>query len=227
MIKAILWDNDGVLVDTEHLYFDATREALAVLGVVLTLDLYREISLREGRSCFALARERGIEEFKIERVRIERDARYQARLEEGVSLMEGVAETLSVLHGRLPMAIVTTTDQRSFDTIHRPHDTHRFFEFVLVNGMYERCKPHPDPYLAGAGRIGLQPSECLVIEDSERGLLAAHRAGMKCLVVPNELTRSHDFGHAHRVLSDIRQVPDALETLARGNSDAEPEGASR
>jgi HAD superfamily hydrolase (TIGR01509 family) len=213
MIKAILWDNDGVLVDTEHIYFETTRAALGELGIELPLELYRQVSLREGRSCFVLAREQGVAEDEIESVRDWRDARYQERLEQGVALMEGVVETLSLLHGRLPMAIVTTTHKRSFDTIHRPHDTHRFFEFVLSSGMYERSKPHPDPYLAGAERIGLDPSECLVVEDSERGLLAAHRAGMKCLVVPNELTRAHDFALAHRVLSHIREVPETLEML--------------
>ena len=60
MIRAIFWDNDGVLVDTEKLYFQATRELLARTGVTLTESLFKRISLTEGRSAFALAAEKGV-----------------------------------------------------------------------------------------------------------------------------------------------------------------------
>jgi len=213
MIKAILWDNDGVLVDTEHLYFEATRWAMEQLGVLLDLERYCEISLREGRSCFDLARDAGAGEEQIREVRQDRDARYLERLRSGVELMEGVDETLTRLHGRLPMAIVTTTYTEYFDAIHAPHDTHRYFDFILANGDYRRSKPHPEPYLTAAERLGLEPSECLVVEDSERGLQSATRAGMKCLVVPHALTRHGDFSTSHRVLETIREVPVELERL--------------
>jgi HAD superfamily hydrolase (TIGR01509 family) len=214
VIQAILWDNDGVLVDTEHLYFEATRAALESLGVAMTLDQYREISLRQGRSCFDLARDEGAREEDIRRVRDQRDLSYHARMHEGVPLLDGVHETLSALHGRLPMAIVTTTDTPNFDAIHGPHDTHRFFDFVLANGMYEHSKPHPAPYLTAAAKLGLAPEACLVVEDSERGLQAATRAGMKCLVIPHALTTGGDFGAAHRVLSSVRDVPQVVGLLS-------------
>jgi HAD superfamily hydrolase (TIGR01509 family) len=214
VIEAILWDNDGVLVDTEHLYFEATRAALGSLGVAMTLDQYREISLRQGRSCFDLARDEGASESDIRRVRDQRDRSYHARMREGVPLLDGVLQTLSALYGRLPMAIVTTTDTSNFDAIHRPHDTHRFFDFILASGMYEHSKPHPAPYLTAAEKLRLPPEACLVVEDSERGLEAATRAGMKCLVIPHALTHESDFGAAYRVLSSVRDVPQEVELLA-------------
>ena len=213
MIEAILWDNDGVLVDTEWLYFEATRDAMGRLGVELTLERYREVSLREGRSCFDLVRDQGVADEEIGPVRDERNARYLERLRQGVELIEGVDETLSRLHGRLPMAIVTTTYAEHIDAIHGPHDTQRYFELIVTNGDYRRSKPHPDPYLLAAERLGLEPGRCLVVEDSERGLTAAARAGMRCLVVPNELTRHGDFSASHRVLESIRQVPEEVERL--------------
>jgi HAD superfamily hydrolase (TIGR01509 family) len=216
VIEALLWDNDGVLVDTEHLYFEATRDALAKVEIELDLDLYADWSLRQGRSCFDLARERGVPEARIAVVRDERDAAYHARLEAGVALMDGVLETLSALYGVIPMALVTTTRHAHFDAIHAPHGTHRFFEFVHAYGDYPRTKPHPDPYLTAARRIGLAPEACLAIEDSERGLAAAHAAGMPCLVIPHALTAHGDFTTAARRLDHVREVPDVVAALRGG-----------
>jgi len=206
MVSALLWDNDGVLVDTEHLYFEATRQSLAELGVDLDLDGYRAISLTDGRSCFDLARDAGVGEDAIASSRSERDDRYHARVLEGVELIAGVRETLETLHGRLPMAIVTSSRPENLHAMHRAHGIDRFFELVLASGDYPRSKPHPDPYLAAAERLGVAPEDCLVIEDSERGLQAAVAAGMECWVIPNALTALGDFSRAHRVLESVREV---------------------
>lgn len=207
-MKAILWDNDGVLVDTEHLYFEATRDALERLGVPLSLGHYRDLSLTQGRSCFDLARDAGVADDAIERERLQRDAAYHARVRAGVELIDGVHETLSALHGRVPMAIVTSSRPENLHAAHRHHGLDVFFELVVASGDYARSKPHPDPYLAGARRLGVAPEDCVVVEDSERGLASAVAAGMRCLVIPNALTRHGDFTAAHRVLSSVREVPE-------------------
>jgi len=207
VVRALLWDNDGVLVDTEHLYFEATKDALAALDVALDLDGYRKLSLTDGRSCFDLARDAGVAEEAIEARRRERDARYHARVRAGVELIEGVRETLAALHGRLPMAIVTSSRPENLHAAHRHHGIDRYFDLVVASGDYARSKPYPDPYLEAAARLGVAPADCLVVEDSERGLMAALAAGMECWVIPNALTRLGDFTRAHRVLQDVREVP--------------------
>lgn len=208
MIEAILWDNDGVLVDTEHLFYEATRDEIATTGIHLDLEQYQNLTLRQGRSCFELLAERGIAPGEIRRIRRARNARYLERLGHGVELIDGVAETLASLYGRLPMAIVTSCNPDHFEVIHAPLGILRYFEFTLTNADYERHKPHPEPYLEAAARLSLQPADCLVIEDSERGLQSASRAGMECLVIPNALTRDGDFASASQVLESVRQVPD-------------------
>jgi HAD superfamily hydrolase (TIGR01509 family) len=209
-VQVLLWDNDGVLVDTEHLYFEATRDVLATAGIALTLDHYREMNLRQGRSCFDLARDAGASDDAIEGLKRVRNDAYHARVREGVELIDGVWDTLSALHGRYPMAIVTSSRPENLHAIHRHHGIDRFFDLVVASGDYARSKPHPDPYLEAARRLGVDPSVCTVIEDSERGLRAALAAGMHCFVIPNELTRTADFSGAHRMLSSIREVPGQL-----------------
>jgi len=214
MIEALFWDNDGVLVDTEHLYFEATRDAVAKLGVELTLELHKDLNLRQGRSVFDLARDRGVDSAEINRVRAARDERYSERLALGVELVAGVADTLESLHGKWPMAVVTSCQAHNFEMMHEGLGVRGFFDFVITPSDYARYKPHPEPYLTAAARLELEPARCVVIEDSERGLRAATSAGMRCIAIPNELTAGGDFGDAHAVLEDVRGVPAALVALS-------------
>jgi HAD superfamily hydrolase (TIGR01509 family) len=153
---------------------------------------------------------------EINGMRARRDARYLERLHRGVELLDGVAETLATLHGRVPMAIVTSSKRDHFDAIHAPLGVRAYFELVVASGDYEHGKPHPEPYLTAAKRLDVDPQRCLVVEDTERGLRAANRAGMACLVVPHELTRDSDFVGSRKVLGSVREVPVELERLNSG-----------
>ena len=203
---AILFDNDGVLVDTEPLFLRATQELLATVDIVLTGDDYHEMSMRRGRSVFDLASARGISDDEILRLRRLRGQRYSELIDEGVRVLEGVSETLECLHGVVPMAIVTSSDRDHFDRIHDQTGLARFFEFILADGDYTHHKPHPEPYLIAAARMGVAPQRCLVIEDTERGLASATTAGMSCIAIPNELSRSGNFEAAHTILGSMNEL---------------------
>lgn len=212
-LQAILWDNDGILVDTEPLYFRANREELAARGVELTREIYQDLSLRQGRGCVELLRDRGAGEDEVEAMRQARNRRYESFLAEGVEVMSGAEDCLRALHGRLPMAIVTSAPRKHFDLIHERLDLQRFFQFSLTPDLYDRHKPHPEPYLRGAEKLGVDPARCLVVEDSERGLQSALAAGMRCVVVPHELTENGGFASAHAVLPHLGELPALVEAL--------------
>jgi HAD superfamily hydrolase (TIGR01509 family) len=84
------------------------------------------------------------------------------------------------------MGIVTSSRSDHFALIHQRTGFLPYFRFVLTAGDYSRSKPDPDPYLRAIERSGVERDECLVIEDSERGLIAATAAGIRCIIVPNE-----------------------------------------
>lgn len=210
MIKAIFWDNDGVLVDTEPLYFKATREVLADAGVFLSAEQFIRISLQQGRSAFDLARDQGATAQELEAMRRERNRRYSALLAVGVKPLLGVEQTLRSLQGRCLMAIVTSSLREHFDLIHQSSGLLQYFDFILTREDYQHTKPHPEPYLTALERSGLLARQCLVIEDTERGLQAAHAAGIDCAVIPNALTKTGDFSKAVRVLQHIGQVKELL-----------------
>lgn len=207
---ALLFDNDGVLVDTEPLFLRATQQMLARIGIELSEAQYREISLGRGASVFELAHAHGLSSTQIEALRDERNQRYAEMLDAGVTVLEGVEATLEHLHGHHPMAVVTSAYPDHFERIHAQTGLMRFFEFRLASGDYAHHKPHPEPYLAAAERLGIAPHRCVAIEDTERGLRSASAAGMRCIVIPNALSKGADFSQAEGVLETMQALPDAL-----------------
>ena len=111
------------------------------------------------------------------------------------------------------MAIVTSSNPEPFHLIHGQTGLLRYFEFALLPGDYERHKPHPEPYLRAADRMGVDPAECLVVEDSERGLEAAGRAGMRCVVIPNALARDADWSAAFATVGGAHELPRLVDSI--------------
>jgi len=213
MFEAILWDHDGVLVDTEGLYFRATREMLATVGVDLTESLYRALFLVEGRGAWHLAEERGVPAAEIAALKQRRGERYTELLLASDVMIDGALALVQALAPRFRMAIVTSSHRDHFDAIHRRTGLPALFEFVLAREDYGVSKPDPEPYLRAVERLGLAREKCLVIEDSARGLRAAKAAGLTCWVVPSGLTRASSFDEADRRFESLADLGAALRAL--------------
>ena len=214
MIKAILWDNDGVLVDTEHLYFRATREVLSSIGFVLTEKQFIELFLIEARGAWHLVQQMGFAPEEVEQLRQTRNKLYCDLLLNEKLLIEGVQEVLAELHGKYKMGIVTSSLREHFDIIHRSTGLLQYFDFIVASGDYTKYKPDPEPYQVAIQKTGFAAEDCIAIEDSLRGLLSATRAGVRCYVIPNPLTRTSDFASAHKVLSHVRDILHELNSNA-------------
>lgn len=208
MKKYILFDHDGVLVDTELWYYKAGERALAEVGLTLDKDKYL-LDMARGWGTWHQARAAGIAEETIGRQRKVRDDYYQEFLRTESIEIEGVVEALAELSKYVRMAIVTTAKRADFEVIHRERHITRFMDFVLVRDDYELAKPHPEPYLTGLKRFGAAKEETLVVEDSSRGLNSAVAAGIDCAVVHNAFTKGQDFSQArHRIgtLSELKDI---------------------
>ncbi len=209
MYKYILWDNDGVLVDTEVLFFRATQRIFRELSLELDEDTYHEYMIRGERS-WEIARRAGVGETAIEQAMKTRDDYYRDLVQNEDIEIPGVRDTLEQLSNRHDMAIVTTANRDYFHWIHADRGLVDHMEFVLTFEDYARPKPEPDPYLMALERFGAAPHEAVAIEDTERGLRSAVAAGIDCIIVENAFTRRHDFSGATRVLKSIAELSDAL-----------------
>lgn len=210
MPNTILWDHDGVLVDTEHLYYEATRRVLARVGVDLTLAQYRQHLLIESRGAWHLAEARGVSAAEVARLQAERNALYRDMLCERDVLVPGALELLQRLKPHYRMAVVTSCKRAHFDAIHRASGLRDLVEFVLVREDYGESKPHPEPYLTAVKRFDAAKADCLVVEDSPRGLAAARAAGLSCWIVASEMTRGLSFVGAERQFETLAEVGEAL-----------------
>jgi len=213
MKKCILFDHDGVLVDTEFWYYKAGERALADIGFTLDKNQYLR-DMNQGLGTWAQARAAGIDEQTIGRQREVRNDYYQEYLRTEAIEIEGVVEALAELSKYVRMAIVTTAKRVDFEIIHAKRHVVQFMDFALVREDYKLAKPHPEPYLTGLKRLGAAKEETLVVEDSSRGLTSAVAAGIDCAIVYNDFTKAHDFSRASHRIETLIELKDIVLNVA-------------
>ena len=158
MTEILLWDNDGVLVETEPLFFQANAEVLADLGIEYSLSQFRNISLLQGTSALNLAKARGVSDSDILALRETRDARYAELLRGKDLALPGVRDVLHELSNQYRMAVVTSSRATHFEIIHEHSKLLPYFEFVLTVDNVTQTKPHPEPYLCALDKAQLSAS---------------------------------------------------------------------
>ncbi len=199
MIEAILWDNDGLLVDSEALFFRLTREAFAEAGYQLDSVYWGLEYLGNAKHSSVIASELGMHPELARSVIEHRNEMFLKCLEQPVPLMPEVRETIGALAGKLRLALVTGSPRDKVELMHRDNGLLDCFEVIITDNDIGNPKPHPEPYLKAVERLALEPRQCLAVEDSRRGLESAHAAGISCIVIPNALTRVQQFELAYAV----------------------------
>ena len=213
MKKYILFDNDGVLIETEMWYFEASKRALKeFFDLELTFHRYMDI-MAKGQRAWVIAEEASISEEKIVIAIEQRDRYYQEYIKTKDITIDGVIETLKCLNRDYKMGIVTTSRRVDFELAHKGRGIVDYMEFVLCVEDYPNSKPHPDPYLKGLELFSASRDECIIIEDSKRGLSSAVNAGIECIIVHNEFTKTHDFSAATYRVKKITQLPELLNSI--------------
>ena len=209
MIEAILFDNDGVLVESEPVFIEACIETAATVGRTVTAEDYVRLTMIGGRSIYS---ELDLAPEAIDALREKRNARYGELLSQRDLVMPRVRETVVALAEKLRLGVVTSSQKPFFDQLHRHSGLLDHFEFVLTRENFVASKPDPEPYLLGLERLGLPGDSVLAVEDSPRGVISATDAEMRCVAIPTELTREGDFSRAYRKADRI----DDLIEIVRG-----------
>ncbi|UYO98686.1 HAD family phosphatase [Microbacterium sp. M28] len=209
MKQFILFDNDGVLVDTEYWYYKAGERALAEVGVALDLDQYLQ-DMAHGLGTWHQAALAGIDDLTIDGLKKVRNAYYRDSLRTERIEIDGVLDVLDELSQHVRMAIVTTSKKTDFELIHGDRGILRFMDFVLTREDYDQAKPSPEPYLTALERFSAAKADALVVEDSTRGLRSAVAAGIDCVVVHNEFTKTQDFSEATYRIRSLSELGDIL-----------------
>ena len=210
----VVFDMDGLLLDSERLAREAFDDACRAIGVEVTPEVYaRCIGSNRNDTAAILLEVVGSEAVYAELDR-HWEERYQTRIETGaVALKPGAVELLLALESYgIPRALATSTA--------RPRATFKLeragvishFSCLICGGETDRGKPHPDPYLAAVTALGTTPSSSWALEDSENGVRAARAAGLEVFQVPDLVAPSESLrGLGHRVVADLFEVLNELE----------------
>lgn len=213
MIRALIFDFDGLMVDTESPAYESWLGIYREYGQEFPLSLWSVVLGGSGREFDPVAylSERIGQPLDAETIR---GRRWQCKLElvAAQPLLAGVADYIAA-GTRLGLALgVASSSSRSWVVGHldRLGVTNQFGAIITADDV-TRVKPHPDIYLASAAALGVRPDEAIALEDAPNGLLAAKRAGLFCVAVPNLLTSQLPLDHADLRITSLADMP--LESL--------------
>ena len=211
-VRAVVFDMDGLLVDTETIAREVMTQAAEALGRELPYDVFlRMVGMNFVASGKILAAHYG-DGFDVDAFWAESTRRYQTTLAAGVVLKAGVVELLDYLdQERIPRAVATSSPHHDVDRNLGQHGLKERFDAIVARGDYEHGKPAPDPFLKAAAALGVEPSHCLALEDSHNGIRAAHAAGMMAVMVPDLLEATDEIrALCARVIESLHDVQDLI-----------------
>ena len=185
MIEAVIFDLDGVLIDSEHVW-DEVRRQLAEersrrWSDTASRDMMGMSSLEWSRY---MRDEVGLAE-SPEEISAEVVRRLEARYRRELPLIAGSEQVLERLSARWPLGLASSSNRELIDLVFQESGLGRFFRATVSSEEVPRGKPAPDVYLEAARRLGAEPTRCAAVEDSENGIHAAKAAGMRTIAIPN------------------------------------------
>jgi HAD superfamily hydrolase (TIGR01509 family) len=210
---AVVFDMDGLMFNSEDVYFQVGSELLRRRGCEYTRELADAIMGRPPQACFEMMIEWHRLSERWEALAEESERLYVALLDQWLAPMPGLLELLDALEkASIPKAICTSASRQLMEATVSRFDLQRRFEFILTAQDIVRGKPDPEVYLKAARRFGIEPRQMLVLEDSQIGCRAAAAAGAFAVAVPGEHSCNHDFSVASLVIEDLK-APQLYETL--------------
>jgi HAD superfamily hydrolase (TIGR01509 family) len=204
-VRAVCFDLDGLMFNTEHVFFVAGGELLRRRGHDMTVEVMNVLIGRRPHESFqALVRHLNLPDTP-EALLAESKEIYEALLHEQLAPMPGLFELLDRIDARgLPKGVATSSPRHYLERVLGRFELLPRFPLTLTSEDVTQGKPHPEIYLKAAAAFGVQPSEMLVLEDSHAGTRAAVSAGAHVVSVPHEFTAGHDFAGAAHIAGSLR-----------------------
>ncbi|MGZ8530004.1 MAG: HAD family hydrolase [Candidatus Binatia bacterium] len=215
MLRAVIFDFNGIIVDDEPIHFELFQKVLAEEGIELTNDAYYARYLGfDDRGAFSFGyreHNRPLSQLKLTELIARKAVYYQEAIRNHVAIFPGVKKLVADLAQSLPLAVASGALRNEIETILTTANLIHHFKVVVSAEDVERGKPEPDIFLQALAALNahdgkpIQAKQCVVIEDSKEGIKGARRAGMKCLAVTNS--------HAAELLGEANLIVKSLEEM--------------
>lgn len=212
IVRAVIFDMDGLLVDSEIVYCEALTAQAMAMGYELPLAVMKRMIGHTWAGSSQVLIDHFGPGFDTTAMRDGSIKRFYELGKAEIALKAGVLELLDHLDtAGLPRAVATSS--RRVDVQHHlgHHDLMHRFQAIMAQGDYSQSKPHPEPYLNAAAALGVDPADCLALEDSHNGVRSASSAGMMTIMVPDMLDPTeemHDL--CVRICRDLHDVRELL-----------------
>jgi HAD superfamily hydrolase (TIGR01509 family) len=212
--KAVFFDHDGTLVDSEIVHMAIWQEVLARYNAILSNDFYASECAGVPTSQTAMV---FVEKFQLslgpaELIKIKREAEALQLAKRPYPLMPHVRQIVSLfVEQKKTLAVVTGAPTHAAQHSLNAHGLNTYIPKVFSGQDTLRNKPAPDCYLLAMKELGLQPHECIAFEDTEHGVQAAADAKIACFAIPHALSKGQNFSRATAVFSSFEEVMRALE----------------
>ena len=207
-IRAVVFDMDGLLVDTEAVWFRAMNVATDGVGDTFPMATFIRMVGLPNHASDAIVRAHFGEGFDLAAWDAVASAHFRKELATGIALKAGVHEILDHLDEiGMPRAIATSSSLESVRASLGPHSIVDRFHALITRDVQTNHKPHPEPFLKAAAALGIDPADCLALEDSHNGVRSASSAGMMTVMVPDMLAPTEEMHSlCVRIARDLHEV---------------------
>ncbi|MBF8151065.1 HAD family phosphatase [Winogradskyella sp. F6397] len=209
MLKAVLFDMDGVIVDTEPLHRKAYYQMFKDVNIDVDITLYESFT---GQSTINICK-RLVDHFNLNEqpeslVNIKRKHfKYLFENDSSLVLIDGVLDRIKDYHANgVKLVVASSASMPNIERIFNRFDLNQYFSGKFSGADLEKSKPHPEIFIKAAEFTGFDKSECMVIEDSTNGIKAAHSAGIFCTGFKSEHSFGQDYALANKVVSDFKEI---------------------
>jgi len=212
-LQAVIFDMDGVLVDSEPLQLRSINKILSDYGATLTEEAFTHFVGTTQLETFTTLKERFALPGTIDDLIAKKRTAYAKLVEDELCAMPGLYSLIANLKtADLKSGVASSSPMQDIQTVLRKIDLENSFDAVFSSVGLPHGKPHPDVFLLTAQTLRVAPQNCIVIEDSGVGVQAAKRAGMRCIAMPNIFTQHQDFSIADFVVGNLFEVRGLIQT---------------
>jgi len=186
-MKAVIFDKDGVLVETFYIYLEAYKRVLSKIGIKIKKDdLAKRYGMKGPEIIKQIVHDNGkiITDKEVRKLANEKDRLYKNMAEKKLKLLPGVKKLLNYLRKKnYKIGIASSSAREIIEQLLRVKKLKKYFDVVVDGLEIKNSKPHPEIFLECAKRLRVEPEDCAVVEDSIHGIRGAKRANMKCIAV--------------------------------------------
>lgn len=205
MIKAFLFDRDGIILDSEYSHVKAVKKAFKILGIKITKNDENKIIGRHPDNYLPELKKKynfSKEDFlKIETKLYYKYFNRAPLFKEAINLVSKLKKK------GYKIGLTTTSDMKTTEMLFkRVKNLRKNLDVVIVREDYKKNKPDAEPYLITAKKLKILPNECVVIEDSPTGLKSAKNAGMRCIIILTNLTKKQNFNGADLIVKSAKNI---------------------